>query len=265
MLLVLGAIGVFLWSKRLPTDEKDYSIVQRDGQYYLVFDDPSIYKNLVNGKSHLMLAVPHFDSVKELRDTVLNGKLNAWDKYITLSGHQKEKIGVPICDFYHLYVPSLPQGGSVGGVSWGGETYSCSIDFENGISGYYRFDTEDGYNQIYASEYEAFFDRELITVTKKGQTEDGKEVTYYSTSAGEFKRIRYSLSDGKRTMVVDEDYYLKLDRTEDPVSDTVPASIRLYCMEDNLYYDIYLSGFTEKPAESWLLEFGITLYEDSAT
>lgn len=100
----------------------------------------------------------------------------------------------------------------------------------------------------------------LVTVTKTEKIEDrNSTVTYYTTVAGEFKRVCYELKQGEKTLYVAEKYCLKgyTEYTESRVSLDVPTRIVILGEENHEYFRVSLSGEKQRPGVEYLLEFGL--------
>jgi len=194
---------------------------------------------------------------------VTKGQLTEGQKEIMATSFQRDSAGaIMVCDFNNLYVPTLPEGGSVNGVVWSGQSYSFDLNFDNKASGWLYCLTEKQYNDRYQRDYVTLFDRDIITVTKTETLEDGKVAIYHTTSAGQLMNIRYTLETDKQTIVVDKTFCLQMD-TPVPTSATVPFRVELYCTSEEGFYHVYLNGFTEDPTDEWLASFGLQKYVDN--
>jgi len=238
----------------------DYSIIQKDGEYFIVFDDISVYQN----HPHQDIANVSFPSMKNFKYSVTKGLLTDSQKRIMATSFKKNADGsIKSCDFNNLYVPILPETGNTNKVGWSGQSYSFPLSFENGISGTLSCLTESQFESKYQMDYVDVLNRETTTITKTESLGDGKTAIYYTTSTGNLKRIRYSLIDGDKTIIVDKNFRLKMDDPKLETSDTIPSNIRMYCTENGQNYYISLYGFTENPTDSWLSKFGITVFKDA--
>ena len=243
--------------------EADYSIVEIDNEYYLVFDDISIFDNSENCE----LATVEFASIKEFKDTVTQGKLSDFQKRIIASAFYKNDKGILSCDFNNLYQPVLPENGNILNVGWsGGNIYSFEISLPQNVFGFVRHLPQEKYNHIYKAEYEEYFNKQTITVekTENAKGDETKTVTYYSTSAGKLMQIRYSLSSGDKKIVVDKTFRIEMQDESIGVSATVPTSITLYCTENGVSYVINLFGMKDDLDDLYLLQFGMEKYIDSS-
>ena len=240
--------------------DKDFSIVYRDGKYYVEFDNVSIYEDVDN----CMVANLEFASLKEMKDTVTKGLLSRGEKIVIAMAFPRDENGILFCDFDNLYAPVLPTGVRADGVLWAGDTYSFGFHFDDRAFGYLHYYTESVYYDIFQREYEDFFDRDLITVTETKTLDDGKVATYYSTSSGKFMNIRYSLTKEDKTFIIDKSFclYHRLGTSFGlpEASATVPSDVTIYCIDDNGYYAVDLFHLTKDPDDSWLLDFGLAPY-----
>ena len=236
----------------------DYSIIKHGEKTYIVFDDISVYQN--NGTCQL--ASLEFSSIADFKDAVTNGKLEKWQKNVISTAFEKNDAGILTCDFKKLLEPCTPANCIIDGVSWSGETYSFYLSTSSETFGFIHNYTESQFNYIYTKDFLKFFDRETITVEETKALDGGKTVTTYSTSSGQFMQIRYTLYAGDRTVTVDETYRLGMVDSSINTSSTVPSNVTLYCEYAGAYYVVDLFGFSEKPSEAWLSEFGMKPYID---
>ncbi|MBR6682594.1 MAG: hypothetical protein IKL40_06390 [Clostridia bacterium] len=240
-------------------ENMDYSIVSENGNYSIIFDNPTEYQ--INNQK---LANISFPSMKNFKDSVTKGLLTDSQKQIMATSFKKNADGsIKSCDFNNLYVPILPETGNTNRVGWSGQSYSFSLSFENGISGTLSCLTESQFESNYQMDYVDVLNRETITITKTESLGDGKTAIYHSTSTGKLKKIRYSLTIEEKTIIVDKTFRLQMDNPNLETSDTIPSDITMYCTENGQNYTIYLYGFTEDPTDSWLSKFGITAFKDA--
>ena len=235
----------------------DYSLKSENGEHYICFHDEAQYAK----KSSSQLATVIFSSTKEFKDTVVKGKLSDDQKAVIASSFPRSVEGrIKICDFSNLQEPNLPSDTMVDGVSWAGDSYSFSFVSSSDVFGFFfYYDTKEQYEKIYKEEYEGFFERDNITITKIEESNE-KVTTYYSTSASESKKVRYTLKRENKTVTVEETYRLKMSDSIFALSDTVPSNVKMYCVEDGKFYVISISGLRTAPNEEWLLSYGIKKY-----
>lgn len=239
--------------------EADYSIVYDNGQYFIVYDDISEYQNA----SNVDLASVDFATVSDFKNAVTKGLLTESQKATMAKAFQKSENGaVYICDFNNLYIPKLPKQSTVRSVSWSGEMYSFSISLEDGVTGSLLYLTNEQYEKMYQDDYQGFYDNQNVTITKTETLENGKEEIFYSTDAGDFKLVRYSVSSKGKNIIVDETYRLRLNYPISSTSSTVPSSIDIYCIDQDQKCIIYLYDLKKAPTDEWLLEFGLEKYVD---
>ena len=236
----------------------DYSLIEQSGKNYIVFDSISMYQN--NGQSQL--ANLEFSNMKTFKDSVVNGKLADWQKTTIATSFKKDDFGVLTCDFNNLLEPRLPDNFKIDGISWSGETYSFYISASSDVFGFVHNYSSTQYYEIFEDEFENYFNKETITVKENTETDDGKVVTTYSTSAGDLLQIRYTIVDGNKTIVVDETYRIDMADESIQTSSTIPTNVTLYCVDKGAYYIVDLFGFTIKPTEQWLCEFDMQTYVD---
>ncbi len=106
-------------------DELDYTLLETNGKWYLVFDDISVYSS--GGKSEVCTL--SFDTIKELKSAIETGNLQEWQKRVVATSFSKDQVGVKVPDLEKLYVPKIPVDGVVDSVIWSGESYSFSVTY----------------------------------------------------------------------------------------------------------------------------------------
>ena len=239
----------------------DYSIIDHDGEHIIVFDDISTYQK--SQSSHMVVGELSFPSMKDFKESVTEGKLTKSQKEVMARFIKDENGNIPACDFNNLYVPKVSNDCSVNGVSWeGGNEYDFSLSFDEGGNGFVQYLTESRYNSIYEERYGTFFERKNINVTASERLDGNKDVTYYSTSSGDFKRVRYTLNDNGRSLIVDRAYRLRINHDLLEASKDIPSSIEIYCVEGDVRYYIWLTDFVEDPTDDWLMQFGMERFDE---
>ncbi len=233
-----------------------YSITYSNGNYYFVLGDIETYHDSYQN----VLAAVEFDSIEEFYDVVTNGKLSDSQKTIIATAFQRDDTGILCCDFNNLYALKTPAEFDITGVSWEGIVYSYSLESKNGVFGYALLYNEEQYTQKYQSDFVNYFNKSTINITKTETIEGDKTATYYSTFAGEFKQIRYTLSDGDKTFVVDKTYRLAMANEAISVSPVAPSNVTLYCTEKGIHYVIDLFELANDPTDEWLMQFGMSRY-----
>ena len=233
-------------------DGERYEIVTVDGQSYIEINK-SINFSEMQGMER---ADVEFKSVDEFIDTVTNGKLTD-SQLKTVNGFRKDDNGkIKICDFSNIQVSVQPNDYVTNCVYWIGERYSYDLTARDGSFGYVSYYENDAdFKSYYDYEYENFFDRNLITITKEVTVEKRTE-HFYFTSNGQFKRIRYTVIDGKTSYTVDEKYRLATN-VGLPVSEEVPDTVVLYGDNDGKKFVVSISNLKKAPTEEWIKQFNI--------
>ena len=246
-----------------------YSIIEENGSYYLNFSDgnepPKEYSS--------QLATMMFDSLAEMQDTFLNNKLTEGQINQIKDVFPKDLQGrIQICDMNRLQQPVLPSNLTLGTLGLAGDRYSFfvnSVISSSSIHGSFHCLTKEDYDDMFERDYENYFEKNTIHLTSTTEEPDRNSTVYdYTTSAGTLRRIRYAITQGSKTLYIDESYRLSMKDDSLPVSDTVPKSISIYGCDNGEYFNVYLSGFSERPSVEWLSSFGLTDFvksNDTAT
>jgi len=116
----------------------------------------------------------------------------------------------------------------------------------------------------YLQEFDETLKTDGVSVSEQLYLDDGmggtKIETYYTTSTSSMKNIRYSLTEGKRTIVIEKTFCFE-NKFGEFTSEDIPVSVKMYCTENDQYYITRFYTLTEDPTIEWLLEFGLTKYD----
>ena len=234
----------------------DYTLIKNENGCYLTFDDISKYQSNSIGNS--ALADVKFSSMKDFKETVVNGLLSDSDKQI-IAGFPKYGEHIQTCDFNDLYEPIVPKKCNMNNIYWMGEIYTFDISLGNDAFGSITYLTKEYYD-IFFEHYENFFNSDLITVTSV-EEKNGVITTNYDTATSVLKNVRYTLSVGNKIVIVEKEYCIDSDYNYIfGYTDDIPYAITLYCVEGNTYYRVSLNELEQDPTDEWLLEFGLKPY-----
>ncbi len=241
-----------------PADELDYTLLETDGTYYLIFDDITVYNS--GGKSEV--STLSFATIKELKDAIKTGDLKEWQKEVIATSFNRDDVGVKVLNLEKLYSPKIPMDGTVDSVIWSGENYSFSMTLDENIFGMLHVYTDVRYTNVFESDYKNYFEKDTISVSNLETLGDGKTVTYYCTSAAQLMQVRYVLTDGNRTFTVDRTYrYGEAEANDEGGYDL--TNITMYCEDGGKKYVVDLFGFVDDSDDNWLLSFGLSEYIDN--
>lgn len=239
-------------------DELDYTLLETNEKWYLVFDDISVYSS--GGKSEVSTLA--FDTIKELKVAIKTGGLKEWQKRVVATSFSKDKVGVKVPNLEKLYVPKLPVDGVVDSVIWSGESYSFSVTLDKNIFGMLHVYTAEQYENIFALDYESYFEKDTISVSSTETLDGGKSVTYYSTNIAQLMQVRYVLTDGNKTVTVDKTYRFN-EEDANAEGNYSLTNITMYCEDGGENYVVDLFGFIEEPTDTWLLTFDLSGYNEN--
>ena len=241
---------------------EQYDIYLEDGHYYMKFNKVNEHVEKVDNHQAPTLHSPKFSSVEEMRQKILAGEVSEKD-LSSAYFHARFTDGITeIYDLSHLYEACTPDNTQIKHVTWGGDKYSIAFESTTFDTGYISICTEEMYNQEFSERY-ANFPNELQTVySVRNIAERNAEETLYGNHTGEYKMLKYTLSDETRTLYVQETYCLE-HWDEDWVSETVPHRIFLFGTEKGAMFYTSFSGLSERPSVDWLSSFGVTPLDNS--
>ena len=231
---------------------KDYTLAFVDGNCYLRFEENQL------DVSNSQIACVSFESIDVLIEAIRNCRFSETDYSIIRTVFPKNENGIMVFDIDHAYDAEIPTGFRVESVWWYGPIYTFELI---GTSNCHATPmTRDYYQARFAREYETFFDREQIRVTKRELVDDrNAEIIWFETDLATLKQIRYTLSNG---VIVEEEYRLT-SRINAQVSETVPLMINLFGEMNGSCFCVTIGGLNDRPSVEWLSQFGVLLRTDN--
>ena len=239
------AAGTDHWAP--PEPNYDYSLSVVDGRNYLNFDgDGGGYE-----ANPELVGIVYFDTVDEMVTAIRTNSLSSWQCEIIRSVFPRDENGIRIIDVDHVYDAVLPDGLFFNYVGWEGPSYVFDLSGQDSVRGSLRVLTKEDYAEVYASEYETFFDRANLTViSREHDAERDAEVVLYETPSGTYQTIRYTLPNGVTAV---EHYH-----APGGTSSAIPVTVELYGETDDAAFYAELYELTERPTVEWLSRFGLT-------
>ena len=258
-LIIFGTVVFFeLWDNN--------QSVNYSNEYVLEYEGDKCYMSFLGERNDeeidllecRVFGITTFKSLEELKDTIINNKFT--DSQLNIIRRDfvdKDTKKIQICNPNKLFQAVYPKKFEVTKFIWKGLTYAWILDSEESSlsMGYI---TKEGFDSLYKQEISEI--GELATVTKTEKIDDrNSTVSYYTTVAGEFKRVCYKLEQGEKILYVAETYYLKgyTDYIKNNVSLDVPKYITILGEQNNEYFRVYFSGEEQRPSIDYLLEFGL--------
>ena len=221
-----------------------YHLSVVDGRTYLNFDGGNAASSSIKG-------TVYFDTVDEMVTAIRTNSLSPAQCETIRNSFPRDGNGFRIIDLDHVCDAVLPDGLFVRRVDWDGPSYAIEFDGEDSVSGLLRVLTPKDYAEVFAYEYETFFDRANVTViSREHDAERDAEVVLYETSGGSFQAIRYTLPNG----VTAVETYSAPGGT--PLA--VPDTVYLYGETETAAFRAHIIDLTERPSVEWLSRFGLS-------
>ena len=241
--------------KETPYISNEYVLEYEKDKCYMSFKGEKVEEKVSSACERFGFGLT-FTSLDELKDTIINekftdGQLNVIRRDFT----NKDTKIIQICNPNKLYQAVYPEKYEATMLVWKGLTYGWVFDNSYGNINYI---TKERFDYSYKQDFSDFTEMQTVSKTEKIEDRDST-VTYYTTVAGEFKRVCYKLEQGEKTLYVAEKYCLEgyTDYTKNNVSLDIPKSITILGEQENEYFRIYLSKLEQRPSEEYLLEFGL--------
>ena len=239
------------------------TVIAENTNYSVISFGDRHYINIKKEPLGLVRGSVIFNSLHEMKDAVIRGKLTE-EQLMTVASFEKNEDGsIKICDMQKLYTPKAPEGFDVSKVTWSGETYQFILQ-NNGIVVSFSYLTEDGYTAKYEKS-KNFEDNKNITVQKTENIGERNAVaTYYTTSVASIKKLTYDIKVNDTVLHVEEEYILEIKNNVLETSETVPHNIAIYGenKENGTRFFVYISNLAERPSAEWLSCFDMTEYKD---
>lgn len=234
----------------------DYNIIQVDGNYYMVFDDISLYVTECDPEE---LAQPitfvDFESVSEMQNAILNGKLTHFQKNIIAERFFKDNNGVMIMNPYNVYTIKHPsvyyeKNPSVSmirsGYTWDticSENTSTDKDYW-----LYMIVNKKYYEAQLQEKFKQYVENNSIEFNSEQKLSDGRvikrSVNIFETEKNR-TYIRYVLSDSNKIVFVEKTYR----------NDNISNIFLLAMVDQNKYFEISLIGQNTYSDETLTDEF----------
>ena len=234
-----------------------YEIEESDGKFYLVITDDA-YKSKANASQ----VVPSltFQTVAEMKDKVLNGKLTEEEKRTMSTFAKDESKKIQVLDFDKLGEIVLPNSMKIESVIWSGSSYAMFISdkaAEASMEGEVFVHTEQKYQERLEKNHESLSAHDDVQIRK---TEGATEYVF-STKTVKLKVVSYALEVDSTELIVDECYVLDIldSNIEDlvTVNEDVPSTVDIWGRNSEFFFEVYLHGIAESPSLEWYSAFNI--------
>lgn len=241
-------------------DNSLYSITVENGQTWMIFkDDPPTLDIPSHFGVSLRLIYPEFETIAQMQQAIITGSFTETE-LIALTFGKDDADGIEICNPNQLFEATAPEEFTLDHITLLGTDYYFDFHSDTAQASIHC-DNRTDYEEEFSSGYKDFLTNSNITITKKQITFNRFATVYYGhTDVAEFKFICYKLRAGNKTMYIQEEYLLKIDKDREQVSSEVPETISIWGEENGGYFHGYLTDLTERPSLKWLVQFGITPY-----
>lgn len=234
----------------------DYKIQEKDGEYYIVFDDISRYIEdpLSSGMFINPITYLTFETVEEMQNAILNGKLTHADKAIIANYFFKDNNRIIIPNPYNVCSPIFPDETIVKchGTTLLGRGYYFDAKFLDNDDAYIVFTclTKKHYNTNL--EYAKNDIQKKYKVWEKEFDEiiGEKEVVNLDNR----KIIQYTLSNEDKTMFVIEE-----QKFADSILKDYEAEI--FYESNGVYFNVFIGNMDKPISPEWLFEFDVEAVE----
>ena len=198
------------------------------------------------------LFIIKFNSHEEMAHDILTGSFTKEEIFPISVAMQ---TGVEIPNFLNLTEPEYPEGSSHYQILW-----SCKQDYS------FRRICDDYEATIYVNgksswqesvarlqSFPRLYEEDVYTMTSVEPALDrnGKVYFYTAPSGHQYKSIIYEVNQDSKQIYVEELY------SPNTATGDIPEQISIYGTVNGLYYSVQMHNLKERPAEQWLLSFGL--------
>ncbi len=171
-----------------------------------------------------------------------------------------EQGKIKIIDISNVHTLNTPADLTCEGVFWSGESYSLKLSSNNQTFAVAHFYSDNGYQSRFNAVKS--FDNPLITQLKT-ESQNGKNINYFSTSQGKFKNIDYIIQKGNIKYTVIEWYNLSTSDESLKCSDTIPFEVNIFYESDDCKCVIDLFEMENAPTDLWIFDFVAKQYNNN--
>jgi hypothetical protein len=247
-----------------------YTVTEIDGKHYISFADGNEKPNGGNsgGNSAIVVKGMYFDSLEEMKNKFLNGKLTVDEVQSMKAQFTLTDKGFEIPDMTNLYDGILPEGWELSyvylyndyySISFlNPETYDAEKDDFSGESGSISFFSDEAFN----NDYQYYYTLQLEKV-KDGLLEDQTEfygipckAYEYQTAISKIKSVFLDFEYNDCSFQVLMNYCMEHE-DEEKVNQTIPYIVHMYGDLNGRRFKVTLSGLENEPNLELLASFGI--------
>lgn len=268
LLLIICLSEIDFKQRNIYAENEKYYVLQNDGKFFLEFKEPQWDPwFLTSANAAVAASYPEFLSVGQMRDAILTGSFTASELAQVRKFHRAEDYTVPIVDLTKLYDATLPSGVILDRIAWeNGTEYKVYFNYAKSEKNtcYMLIKTGEPFSAYATLPHKEYVNKEFYEGNNSGYIflreealSDRNATAYYLTYTGgtldkNYVDVYYELQKGDVVLYVKERYKDNLQNA--------PSNIRISGMQDNCYFMAYITGFTRRPTEDWLLSFGLKPY-----
>ena len=241
-----------------PYISNEYVLEYEDDKCYMCFSGESKSEE-ANGFESRMKGL-RFDSLEQLRDTIVNSKFtDSQLDIIRMDFADKDTKKIQICNPNKLFQAVYPDEFETWLFNWEGLSYMWGLSSEEQKDLLISYITKNTFEH-YLKQMLSFFDEDQVsTQTEKGE-DNNSEITYFTNTTEGLKRVFYELEQGVKKLYVKETYGLK--ESVDSVSGKKTLlyeleEIMILGKQNDEYFMVNLYGEKQRPSVEYLFEFGL--------
>lgn len=194
--------------------------------------------------------------MKQLISTVKGGTLTDEQKRAIGEFAKDEQGRIEICNLDQMYDAIIPTGYKIDSISWYGVSYCYDLVVGTEKYGFFTVvDKEEFDKRLRERDIRTSANPDYVTITNVEQTADGKEITFYETSVGKFKSVKYTLSKDGKEFTILKDYCLEYYNTKYGemlgfnIGNDIPDSTHILGTQHGQYFSISLYSLESDTSE----------------
>ncbi|MBQ8164424.1 MAG: hypothetical protein IJZ94_01220 [Clostridia bacterium] len=252
-------------------DESKATLVNKNGQYYIQFDeiDKNINESFTNSVTEECIT---FSSMDEFYSKVTNVDFSEEEVDIMFRSFPNDDNGIRVCDMDRLYQPILPNDAVVDNVRWYGDAYVTSWVASDGASGSIQvFDREEDFYRIMnALRPDNFYEKEHVEVLDYSEDQNSKYTmkkwTFTTTTDSgqyKFREEQYETDSADSHCKIIIIYRLESnDKYSEGMvfSDTIPHRLHVFGNNGDKYWINDSISIVSDIDIDWLMSFDIEPY-----
>ena len=236
-----------------------------EGEPFILFNTDFLAALKQDVNQSMRADYPEFDTLSEMKAYIKAGDFTDSEIMTFINSGAIDTAGrLEVFNIEKLYDITAPSDLTKEKIAWEGKYYSISFESDQ-ANAFVCVVNREAYDSIIEEKNQAAFQPDHQILSEEQIEDRDARVVYYQSNTAKLKRYYYTLESNGNELYICEVYRLEMfNRTDIPVSESVPRGIDIVGKNDDGYFHVYLSGFKERPSVEWLSSFGIEDYVEES-